>query len=113
MRVVGVVDVAGGEAGKVGLGKSEVVGGCIAVVSGKDDRYRVPETMSVFMTCPKPLFCRSIKASKIPMAHIRPPPAKSARIFRGKAGLSELPGSIFRPYEYHLMLSLSKRVGTD
>ena len=52
-------------------------------------------TMSVLTTCPKPPLVRASKASKIPRAHISPPPPKSARMFRGNVGFELSPGSIY------------------
>jgi hypothetical protein len=51
--------------------------------------------MSVLTTWPNPLDCLSNKASKIPKAHMRPPPPKSARRLSGNVGLALSPGNIW------------------
>lgn len=42
--MVGACDMIGGDAAKAGLEKRAVEGDCIAVISGKDERYLVPDT---------------------------------------------------------------------
>jgi hypothetical protein len=49
--------------------------------------------MSVLTTCPQPLLARVISARSMPSAHVRPPPAKSAKLFSGKLGFSGGPGN--------------------
>lgn len=54
-----------------------------------EEEPRAYRTMLLSTTCPSPLRSLSIRARRIPIAHVIPPPAKSASRFNGKVGFPD------------------------